>query len=111
MTVIFTLLYLPFGKFFHIFQRPAQLSIAYYRRAGAAGEQAACARCGEAVASRLHVDDLKHVEAELGIRFAPPAGSAGAVHYQDVCPRCRRQNLAITQDALWRAARSARKET
>ena len=22
------------------------------------------------------------------------------VHYQDVCPRCRRKNLALTQDAL-----------
>ena len=25
VTVVFTLLWLPFGKFFHIFQRPAQL--------------------------------------------------------------------------------------
>jgi hypothetical protein len=24
------------------------------------------------------------------------------VHYQDVCPACRRKNLALTQDALWR---------
>jgi hypothetical protein len=23
-------------------------------------------------------------------------------HYQDVCPMCRRKNLALTQDALWR---------
>ena len=29
---IFTLLYLPFGKFFHIFQRPAQLGVAFLRR-------------------------------------------------------------------------------
>ena len=39
VTVIFTLLYLPFGKFFHIFQRPAQLGVAFYagRREGRAG--------------------------------------------------------------------------
>ncbi len=29
ITVIFTLLWLPFGKFFHIFQRPAQLGVKF----------------------------------------------------------------------------------
>jgi hypothetical protein len=29
ITVIFTLLWLPFGKFFHIFQRPAQLGVSF----------------------------------------------------------------------------------
>ena len=62
VTVIFTLLYLPFGKFFHIFQRPAQLGVAFYREAGAKGEAARCARCGEPFASRMHIDDLKQVE-------------------------------------------------
>jgi hypothetical protein len=23
-------------------------------------------------------------------------------HYQDICPQCRRKNLALTQDAMWR---------
>jgi hypothetical protein len=101
VTVIFTLVYLPFGKFFHIFQRPAQLSIDFYRRAGAAGGSAVCARCGGGFASKLHVGDLKRVEAELGIRYAMPGGA----HYQDVCPPCRRKSLALTQNALWRAGR------
>ena len=96
VTVIFTLLYLPFGKFFHIFQRPAQLGVAFYREVGAQGEAARCARCGEPFASRMHIDDLKQVERELGIRFD------GRTHYQDVCPSCRRKNLALTQDALWK---------
>ena len=94
VTVIFTLLYLPFGKFFHIFQRPAQLGVAFYRDAGAKGEAASCARCGAQFASRMHIDDLKQVEHELGIRYEAA--------YQDVCPACRRKNLALTQDALWR---------
>jgi hypothetical protein len=97
VTVIFTLLYLPFGKFFHIFQRPAQLGVAFYREEGAKGEQARCARCGGPFASQMHVDDLKKVERELGIAYA----SNGGVDYQDVCPSCRRKNLALTQDALW----------
>lgn len=101
VVVIFTLLYLPFGKFFHIFQRPAQLSIQYYREAGAAGPQAACIRCGEPFASQLHVNDLKQVQRDLKIRYQMQDGA----HYQDVCPACRRKQLALTQDALWNAAR------
>jgi hypothetical protein len=96
VTVIFTLVYLPFGKFFHIFQRPAQLSLAFYREAGAAGPQAACVRCGAAFASRLQVDDLKRVEAALAIRY-----EKDGVHYQDICPPCRRKNLALAQGAAW----------
>ncbi|HKX33010.1 MAG TPA: MFS transporter, partial [Blastocatellia bacterium] len=38
ITVIFTLLWLPFGKFFHIFQRPAQLGVSFYQDAGAREE-------------------------------------------------------------------------
>ena len=107
VTVIFTLLYLPFGKFFHIFQRPAQLGVAFYRETGAKGEAARCARCGEPFASRMHIDDLKQVERELGIRYEAVRLKASApddttAHYQDVCPACRRKNLALTQDALWR---------
>ena len=56
--VIFTLLWLPFGKLFHIFQRPAHLAVAVYKEAGPRGEQAKCRRCGEAFASLMHVQDL-----------------------------------------------------
>jgi ribosomal protein L37AE/L43A len=24
------------------------------------------------------------------------------MHYQDVCPQCRRKNVALTQDGLWK---------
>lgn len=103
VTVIFTLLYLPFGKFFHIFQRPAQLGVAFYRETGATTEPAVCARCGTPFASRMHIADLKQVERELEIRFEKTGASGDAAgHYQDVCPPCRRKHLALVQDALWR---------
>ncbi len=35
ITVIMTLLWLPFGKFFHVFQRPAQLGVALLQGRGA----------------------------------------------------------------------------
>ncbi len=99
ITVIFTLLYLPFGKFFHIFQRPAQLGVDFYKKAGAEGEQAICARCGQAYASLLQINDLKAVQAAVGIQFQLADGT----HYQEVCPACRRKNLALTQDGLWKS--------
>jgi hypothetical protein len=103
ITVIFTLLWLPFGKFFHIFQRPAQLGVAFYRDAGTLGEQARCARCGDEYASKMHVDDLIQVEQQLGYRYELPNHSAR--HYQRICPRCRRAMLAIAQGRLWDQAR------
>ena len=39
ITVILFLIWIPFGKFFHIIQRPAQLGIAIYRKAGARGRR------------------------------------------------------------------------
>ena len=37
LTVILGLMYIPFGKLFHIFQRPGNLGVAYYKRANADG--------------------------------------------------------------------------
>lgn len=98
VTVILTLLYLPFGKFFHIFQRPAQLGLDFYKRAGAEGPQALCMRCHEPYGSQLQMEDMKNVQAALGIKYEMADGT----HYQDVCPLCRRKNLALTQDGLWK---------
>jgi hypothetical protein len=102
-TVIVTLLWLPFGKLFHVFQRPAQLGVGFYRDLGASGEQAACRRCGQSFASVPMVRDLTVVEQELGFRYELPGGG----HYQDVCPRCRRALFGLAQGALWREYLSA----
>ena len=97
-SVIGLLLYLPFGKLFHVVQRPLSLGVSFYKQAGETGERASCRRCGEDYASRLHVDDLKTVLDQLGFdyRFSTPSGE---VHYQDVCPACRRRLLALNQGA------------
>ncbi len=94
ITVITALLYLPFGKFFHVFQRPAQLGVKLYQEAGDAGDGAHCARCGERFASRMHVDDLKTILPELGFDYRMP-GPAGA--WQELCPACRRRTIARAQ--------------
>jgi hypothetical protein len=98
-TVIFTLLYLPFGKLFHVFQRPAQLGVSFYKDAGARGEQASCARCGQPYAPAPMVSDLMAVERDLGFSYEM---RDGAVHYQQICPRCRRALVGLAQSVLWR---------
>ena len=102
ITVILTLLWLPFGKFFHIFQRPAQLGVSFYKEIGANAEQATCRRCGDAYASKMHVVDLIDVERALGYRYEL---EGAAEHYQWICPRCRRALLAVAQAQLWTGIR------
>lgn len=99
ITVIGTFLWLPFGKFFHIFQRPAQIGVGFYKDAGRTGEKAHCRRCGHPFTSRLHVEDLIEVQRQLGFRYEL-AGSP-VEHYQWICPPCRRASLAIAQGLLW----------
>jgi MFS transporter, NNP family, nitrate/nitrite transporter len=96
-TVIMTLLWLPFGKLFHVFQRPAQLGVEFYKDAGARDHQATCRRCGQPYASLPMVRDLTIVEHELGFRYQLPNGG----HYQEVCPKCRRALFGLAQGALW----------
>jgi len=103
-TVIVTLLWLPFGKFFHIFQRPAQLGVAFYKDVGASMPPAECARCGEGYAPQMQVDDLIEAQRRLGYEYEMDLDS-GADHYQRVCPRCRRAMLALAQGGLWNQAR------
>ena len=98
VTVILTLLWLPFGKLFHVFQRPAQLGVSFYKDAGRRSEQAKCARCGVAFASAAMVRDLIPVERELGFRYEI---DGKAQHYQNICPRCRRSLFGLAQGALW----------
>jgi nitrate reductase gamma subunit len=90
ITVILFLLWLPFGKFFHVFQRPAQLGVALYRREGEEGPQAVCPHTGEPFASRMHVDDLKQVTSEVGIDFRLEGGGS----HLDLSPQGKRAALA-----------------
>ena len=94
ITVITALLYLPFGKFFHIFQRPAQLGVKLYQRAGEEGEGAVCARCGERYASRMHVDDLERVLPQVGFNYSM---SGPVVNWQELCPACKRKSISLAQ--------------
>ena len=98
ITVIFTLLWLPFGKFFHIFQRPAQLGVAFYKDAGTKSDSALCRRCQRPFSSMMHVKDLIEVERKLGYNYQ--IHDNDIEHYQWICPPCRRAMFAIAQGRL-----------
>ncbi len=102
VTVIAALLYLPFGKFFHIFQRPAQLGVKLYQQAGDQDPGALCARCGQRFASRMHISDLETVLPQLGFDYTLP-GPAG--NWQELCPPCKRKTLATAQMRIREEAR------
>lgn len=94
ITVIAALLYLPFGKFFHIFQRPAQLGVKLYQQAGTEDGGAICSRCGERYASRMHVEDLKKILPQVGFNYS----MVGPVsNWQELCPACRRKSISLAQ--------------
>ena len=103
ITVIFTFLWLPFGKFFHIFQRPAQIGVHFYKDVGRREEAALCRRCGQPFTSRMHVEDLIRAERELGYQYDMPGSEVE--HYQWICPPCRRAILALAQGQLWQGQR------
>lgn len=97
ITVIATFLWLPFGKFFHIFQRPAQIGVKFYKDAGRESEPAHCRRCGTPFTSRMHVEDLIATERALGYAYEM---DGEVEHYQWICPPCRRALLALAQGRL-----------
>jgi hypothetical protein len=84
--VIMTLFYLPFGKLFHVVQRPASIGVELYQRRAREMPQAACARCGSEFIGQMWIDDLKQVVGELGFDYRMKDGKT----LQDYCPRCKR---------------------
>jgi hypothetical protein len=85
-TVIMTLFYLPFGKLFHIVQRPASIGVELYQRRSQEMPQAVCPRCKTEFVGQMWIDDLKKVVGELGFDYRMQNGQT----LQDYCPRCKR---------------------
>lgn len=90
-TVVVLLLWMPFGKLFHVFQRPAQLGVQFYKEEGAKGPQAICVRSGVPYQSKMHHDDLADVMKEIGFDFG---------EHQNLSPQEKRKLIALNQAAV-----------
>jgi hypothetical protein len=90
ISVILFLVWIPFGKFFHIIQRPAQLGVAVYRKAGREGQQAICPHTHLPFAAQMQIDDLKVVTKQLGLNFDLEKGGS----HLDLSPQGKRAALA-----------------
>ncbi len=117
--VVLWLISLPFGKFFHILERPATVGIELYWRASEDSVQRNCPRCGQPFAPARFIHDLKLTLDDIGQEYyvapapegAPPPRmpSRGAarvmadpadiarrstmaqeIWWQDFCPDCKR---------------------
>src|SRR5579884_2753640 len=104
--VVLWLISLPFGKFFHIIERPATVGMQLYWRTGEDTEMQHCARCGEPFAPVRFIQDLKktlynvsenYTVSETPAPVSPQSQSnaredraTSRLWWQDFCPSCKR---------------------
>jgi hypothetical protein len=108
--VVLWLISLPFGKFFHIVERPATVGIELYWKTGENTEMQHCARCGQPFAPVRFIQDLKKTLYEVDenylvrsdvsvkqeeqptspVKSATEARVSSMLWWQDFCPRCKR---------------------
>lgn len=82
VTVVLTLLWIPFGKFFHTLQRPAMVGVHLHKEASrATGGVRECRSCGAPIEGGVFLDDLQKTMGELGLNY-------GA--WTETCPACKR---------------------
>ncbi|HEU4951334.1 MAG TPA: hypothetical protein VFT46_05250 [Holophagaceae bacterium] len=95
LTVILLLLSLPFGKLFHVVQRPAQVGVKLYKEEGEAEGRMPCKACGTPFIRANQRRDLEALWNRLDLAGATHAG--GAFHHLDLCPKCKRRLVARSQ--------------
>lgn len=93
-TVVAFLVYLPFGKFFHIFQRASQMGAELYIHEREEGKLAVCPKTKETFTSQVQKEDVKKILRELGFQFEVKSEELSV---QDLSPQARRQLFMTTQ--------------
>ncbi|HET6857777.1 MAG TPA: MFS transporter [Streptomyces sp.] len=83
VSVVFTLIYIPFGKFFHIVQRPAAVGMQLFKyTARQKDEVFHCRRCATPIDTAPYVENLQGTMRDLKLDF---------VTWTEYCPRCKRE--------------------
>lgn len=82
VAVVFTLIYIPFGKFFHIVQRPAAVGMQLFKYTARQDDEIfACRRCGQDIDTGPYVENLRGTMRDLRLDFD---------EWAEYCPRCKR---------------------
>ncbi|MEX0171949.1 MFS transporter [Streptomyces sp. LMG1-1-1.1] len=83
VSVVFTLIYIPFGKFFHIVQRPAAVGMQLFKYTSRRTDEQvlACRRCHEPIDTAPYVENLQGTMRDLDLGFDT---------WAEYCPRCKR---------------------
>ena len=89
--VIIFLIWMPFGKFFHIIQRPAQIGAHIYKEVGKKKGMQICKQTGIEYTTKLHVADLKDITKAVGFNLQDEHGNS----LLDYSPEGKRDLLAI----------------
>lgn len=76
VSVMLFLIWIPFGKFFHIIQRPAQIGAHIYKLEGQKRGMAICKNTNKSYTTNLHIQDLKEITTELGFDFELQDGTS-----------------------------------
>jgi hypothetical protein len=80
--VVLSLIFIPFGKFFHVVQRPATVGVTMFKQTSQADRGiVTCARCGEPLEGAAFVENLQETMDELGLKYR---------ELIETCPRCKR---------------------
>ncbi len=81
-SVVFTLVYIPFGKFFHIVQRPAAVGMQLFKYTARRDDEIfTCRRCHEPIDTGPYVENLRGTMRDLDLGFD---------RWAEYCPRCKR---------------------
>ncbi|MFI0988801.1 hypothetical protein [Streptomyces exfoliatus] len=83
VSVVFTLIYIPFGKFFHIVQRPAAVGMQLFKYTSRRKDEEVltCRRCHEPIDTAPYVENLRGTMRDLDLGFD---------EWAEYCPRCKR---------------------
>lgn len=83
VSVVFTLIYIPFGKFFHIVQRPAAVGMQLFKYTSRTKDEEvlACRRCRQPIDTAPYVENLQGTMRDLKLGFDA---------WAEYCPRCKR---------------------
>jgi hypothetical protein len=80
--VVLSLIFIPFGKFFHVVQRPATVGVNMFKQTSQANRGIVrCVRCGEPLEGVAFVENLQDTMDELGLKYRDLV---------ETCPRCKR---------------------